>query len=261
MTTPLRELLLTDDPSARLGDLAKSNDLGDFEPALAALEMEIPKGYSHKNNWLHSLGALDRAIAREGGEPDLILRTAVLLHDIGKPDTCKFGKPGVVTFRNHETVGASMVKRILPQHGYSQEEIRTIQHLVRLHMRAYNFTETVWSESALRRLATDAGSEDNLDRLIKVFYSDLTSKRRDFVQKIEGGIARLEEAIAEVRAKDDRRALRPAIDGNELMALTGMKPGPEFGKLMKFLNSDEGVHLSREEALGELERRFGLAIG
>lgn len=252
----LKNFLLRDDPVSDLWRMVERGTVEELEPALAALKMEIPKGYHHKDNLGHTVRVLEKAISRETDGPDLILRTAAVLHDIGKPATRKFGKPGVVTFRNHEYVGAKQARNLLKEHGYTVAERDQIHHLITLHMRAYGFGDTKWTDSAVRRLATDAGSLEALDRLIVVFYSDLTSTNVKKVRKIEDGIKRLEEALARVREGDERRALRPAIDGNELMDLTGMRPGPEFGKLMKFLNSDEGVKLSREDALAALRVRF-----
>lgn len=252
----LKSFLLSPDPVAELWELVHSGDVAELEPALAALRMEIPKGYHHKDNLGHSVRVLQNAIAREKNGPDLTLRTAALLHDIGKPATREFGKPGEVTFRNHETVGARQSRSILKTHGYSSSERAQIERLISLHMRAFGFGEVNWTDSAVRRLATDAGSDEALDRLIIVFYADLTTTNEKKKRRIESGIARLEDALARVRALDERRALRPSLDGRELMELTGMKPGPAFGKLMKFLNSDAGVKLSRDEALAELRARF-----
>lgn len=257
----MKALLLAPDPVRELRELIRTDELRAFEPALADLKMAIPTGYHHKDNLDHSVRVLERAIEREANGPDLILRTAALLHDIGKPATRKFEGKGVVTFRNHETVGARQAQSRLKTHGYSKADRALIERLVALHMRAFGFGEVEWTDSAVRRLATDAGSIEALDRLIVVFYSDLTTKHERKRRRVEDGIARLEDALARVRAKDERAALRPALNGDELMALTGMKPGREFGQLMRFLNSDEGVTLTRDEALAELRVRFPEVAG
>ena len=257
----LRELLMSDDPSARVREMIRSNDLRDFEPALANLKMDIPCGYHHKDNLEHSIRVLDNAIERETDGPDLLLRTAALLHDIGKPQSRKFEGKGVVTFRNHEGIGARMVKPIMRAHGYDKADIEPVGTVIALHMRGYGFGDVQWTDSAVRRLATDAGSDVNLDRLIKVFYSDLTTKNKRQKAHVTNAVARLEDALYVVREKDARKALRPAIDGNEIMELFGLTPGRELGQIMRFLNSDEGVLLDRAQALEAIRERFGDLIG
>lgn len=254
--TPLRSLLLSDDPVRKLRELELADNLHALEPALAALHMEIPRGYQHKDNWEHSLRVLENAIAQEGSTPDLLLRTTALLHDIGKPATRKFGKPGVVTFRDHETVGARQARGLLTGHGYDKAERAMIGRLVSLHMRAYGFGEVAWSDSAVRRLTVDAGDEQAMGRLIVIFYSDLTTKNDRKRKRITEGIKKLESAIERVRVSDERLALRPALDGRELMELFGLSPGPELGRLTRFLSSEEGIYLSRAEALDALKLRF-----
>ena len=252
----LKDFLMQADPVSALRRLVATGTLKNLEPSLVALKMEIPCGYHHKDNLEHSIRVLERAIEREPAGADLVLRTAALFHDVGKPATRKFGRPGEVTFQNHAEAGAKMLKKILKRHGYTLEERAQIEQLVSLHMRAYGFGEAEWSDSGVRRLATDAGSQEALDRLIIIFYSDLTTKNDRKRLAVERGIARLETALARVRAADARKALRPALDGHELMELTGLRPGKELGSLMKFLNRDEMVGLPRDEALAALREAF-----
>lgn len=252
----MQALLMSDDPGRTLWELFNSGELREFEPSLQALHMPIPKGYHHKDNFDHSIRVLNRAIEREGDKPDLLLRTAALFHDVGKPATRKFEKNGVVTFWNHETVGSRQVRKILAGHGYSKRQIETISRLVALHMRAYGFSDTVWTDSAVRRLARDAGSDDALDKLLVLFVSDLTTKNDRKRRKIESGISRLGEAIQVVREKDERAAERPALDGYELMELTGLGQGRELGQMMRVLNQDDNIKLERAEALALLKNKF-----
>lgn len=252
----LKSFLLAPDPVEDLWKLVNRGDVRELEPALAALKMEIPKGFHHKDNLGHTVRVLERAIEREPNGPDLLLRTAAVLHDIGKPATREFGKPGVVTFRNHEAVGAKQSRKLLKTHGYSSAEREQIERLVFLHMRAYGFGDVAWTDSAVRRLATDAGSEETLDRLIVIFYSDLTTTKLHHRRKVEDGIAKLEDALARVRAKDERAALRPSIDGYAVMERTGLKPGRELGAIMKFLQTDEAIALPEAEAWAAVEARF-----
>lgn len=248
MTRSLKEILLGTDPVQELRDLIAKGVLGDLEPTLAELKMPIPAGYHHKDNLEHSLRVLQNAIDRETSGPDLILRTAALFHDIGKPATRAFGKRGVVTFTNHDVVGSKIVRKVLPKHGFSKADTDSVARLVFMHMRSHTF-KTGWSESAVRRLMTDAGSMEQMERLIVVFYSDATTKIDAKMAAIHGNVAALSAELMRVKAKDERAALRPALNGNEVAEILGLKPGRELGRIMKALNSDEHVGLGRDEAL------------
>lgn len=255
MKLSLKELLLSSDPVSELRSLIATGVLGDLEPTLAELKMPIPAGYHHKDNLEHSLRVLQNAIDREVNGPDLILRTAALFHDIGKPATRAFGARGSVTFTNHDVVGAKIVKRVLPRHGYSKKDIESIARLVHMHMRSHTF-KTGWSESAVRRLITDVGNVEQLDRLIAIFYSDATTKIDKKMASIHANVALLADELLRVRKKDARAALRPALNGNEVAEFLGLKPGPELGAVMKFLNRDENIGLSREDALLLVKENF-----
>lgn len=252
MTHTLKEILSSIKPVESLKALKAQGVLGDLEPTLAALEMPIPAGYNHKNNLEHSFQVLQNAIDREDDGMDLILRTAALFHDIGKPATRKFGKRGTVTFTNHDVVGAKIVRQILPNHGYSKAETDSVARLVYMHMRSHTF-KAGWSESAVRRLSTDAGSHKQLERLIVIFYSDATTKHDGKKTQIHSSVAGLYAELLRVKKSDERKALRPALDGIEVAKFLNIPFGPELGKVMKLLNSDENVHLSKEEAYLLLE--------
>lgn len=255
MTTKLREILAGSNPVQILRALRDSGTLSELEPTLAELLMPIPKGYNHKDNLEHSFVVLQNSIDREKDGADLILRTAALFHDIGKPATRKFGAKGSVTFTNHDVVGAKMVKSILPKHGYTKAEIKQISHLVLMHMRSHTF-KTGWTDSAVRRMITDAGSMEQLERLVVIFYADITTKSNDRKAGFHQSISSLSAEMEKVKIKDERRALRPALNGNEVAELMGLTPGVELGKMMKFLNKDENVGLGREEAIALLKSEF-----
>lgn len=252
MTRSLKAILLDTDPVQELRDLIALGILGDLEPTLAELKMSIPKGYHHKDNLEHSLRVLQNAIDRETNGPDLILRTAALFHDIGKPATRAFGPRGSVTFTNHDVAGSKIVRKVLPKHGFSKSDVDLIARLVFMHMRSHTF-KTGWSESAVRRLMTDAGSMEQMERLIVIFYSDATTKIDTKMAAIHRNVGLLFEELMRVKAKDDRAALRPALNGNEVAEILGLKPGRELGEVMKLLNRDENIGLSREEALELIE--------
>ena len=250
---PLRELLLGEAPTSVLRSLS-FEELRSYLPALADLKMSPPAGRDtcgHKDNLEHSFKVLENAIRLEEEGPDLILRTAALLHDIGKPATRSYSG-GRASFTMHETVGARMIPSVLKAEGYSKEEISLVVLLVSLHMRAFGFKYSVWTDSAVRRLVTDAGGWDNFAKLLKIFRSDLTTKNASHRRSVLAGIARLEEASRALIEKDARAARRPAINGNEVMEAFGLEPGPRLGRLMRFLNTDEGLSLTRDEALARL---------
>jgi poly(A) polymerase len=255
MTNALKDILAGPNPVKHLRDIHRAGKLHTLEPTLAELKMPIPAGYHHKDNLEHSFVVLQNAIDREKNGPDLILRTAALFHDIGKPATRKFGKNGSVTFTNHDVVGSKMVYSILPKHGYTKKEIKQIALLVFMHMRSHTF-KTGWSESAVRRLMTDAGSPEQMERLIAILYSDATTKIESKKASIHQNIGSLVNELNRVKKKDARGALRPALNGNEVAEMMGLKPGPELGAIMKFLNRDENIGLSREEAIALISENF-----
>lgn len=254
-TTAMKKILLGVDPVKELRELKANGELGNLEPTLMELLIPIPAGYHHKDNLEHSFNVLANAIARETSGPDLILRTAALFHDIGKPATRQFGPRGSVTFTNHDVVGARMVKSILPAHGYSRKEVEQVAALVFMHMRSHTF-KTGWTESAVRRMIVDAGSENQLERLIAIFYSDATTKsdtRRDGIHR---NVSLLSDELSKVKKKDERAKLRPALNGIEVAELLNLTPGPELGKVMRFLNEDKNIGLTKEETLALLEENF-----
>lgn len=252
----LKNILLSANPSETLREMMNDGTLREFEPALANLRMTIPQGFHHKDNFEHSLKVLDNAINREENGPDLILRAAALFHDIGKPATRKFGARKDVTFDGHEIVGASITHKVLTKHHFTKNEIREISLIVRLHMRSHGFTENDWTDSAIRRLIHDTGNIDTLHRLIIVFYADSTTANTKKLIAHRHVIDRLSEEINSVMKADERKRMRPALNGNEVMEIFHLEPGPELGRIMKFLNSDDGIMLSRENALKAIEKRI-----
>lgn len=252
----LRNILAGDNPGLVLRAMNQNGALVDLEPSIPALRMSIPAGYHHKDNFEHSIKVLENAVNRETNGVDIVLRTAALFHDIGKPATRKFGIKGLVTFENHEVVGARMVKTILRNHGYSKDEIKSVGSLVRLHMRSHNYDTASWTDAGVRRLLVDAG--DLFERLVVLFYSDVTSGHASKREKVYRSVDMLVEKATIVQETDARKLLRPAVDGNRIMSLYGLVPGRELGQVMKFLNTDEGVRLTETEALKMVETKFNL---
>lgn len=240
----LIDLMLADDPAAALRAAADAGRLDDLLPEVVALRDMDTRG-RHKNVYRHSLQVLTNAVALETEGPDLVLRLAALLHDIGKPATRKFrGKK--VTFQNHETVGARDARRRLAALGFSRAEVvQPVAHLVRLHMRLHGFAESAWTDSAVRRLITDADPE--LDRLLALMRADVTSGRPEQRRKMDRMYDRFAHRVKEVQARDSAAAVRPDLTGDQVMELLDLRPGPQVGEAMRFL-----LRLRKEEGpLGE----------
>lgn len=248
----LKQILLASNGGDILRGMHKRGELLDFLPALAELDINDARSHRHKNNFYHSVVVYEQA--RALGDPsDIVLLTAALLHDIGKKATRAFDAKGNPTFTSHEYVGAKMIRKVLKSHDYSNDEIKLIEELVKNHMRSFGFKVEKWTDSAVRRLATDVPHEEQLKRLLILFRADITTKNEAFKNTIDKNMRALADRIAEVKNADELKARRPAINGHELMELFDLTPGKELGALMKFLNSEEGLILSREEAILRIE--------
>lgn len=243
----LKTLILGDSPSSVLRKLHEEGELAKELKLLADLDISDQYSHKHKNNFFHSLKVLDSAIELEQHGPDLVLRTAALLHDVGKTATRRFVN-GKATFRSHETVGAKQVKGLLEIQGYGEEEILDIQELIANHMRSFGFNADLWTDSAIRRLSADISTQEQLERLFIIFKADVTTKYESKRNAIWVKADSLFKRIEEVRHKDALAARRPALNGHEVMALLDLSEGRELGRIMRFLNSEEGLALSREEA-------------
>jgi poly(A) polymerase len=221
-------------------------------PELPALRMEIDEHHQHKDVYAHSLTVLDQALALEDAGPDLVLRLAALLHDIGKPATRRHEDGGGVSFHHHEVVGAKLVRARLKALKYPKEVVEEVSRLTLLHLRFHGYGRGEWTDSAVRRYATDAGPL--LSRLHKLVRSDCTTRNKRRAAALARSYDLLEERIARIEAEEDLRAVRPDLDGNEIMRLLGLPPGPQVGQAWRFLKElrlDRGP-LPHDEAVAEL---------
>jgi poly(A) polymerase len=225
-------------------------------PEVPAMRLEIDEHHQHKDVYQHSLVVLDQAIDLEepGTEPDLVLRLAALLHDIGKPATRRHIAGGGVSFHHHEVVGAKMVRKRLRALRYPKDVIEDVAQLVYLHLRFHGYGRGEWTDSAVRRYVTDAGPL--LSRLHKLVRADCTTRNRRKAAALQRTYDGLEERIARIAAEEDLARVRPDLDGNEIMRLLDLPPGPLVGKAWRFLKElrlDRGP-LEHDEAVAELRR-------
>jgi poly(A) polymerase len=228
-------------------------------PEVPGMRLAIDEHHQHKDVYQHSLTVLEQAIDLETShepksEPDLILRLAALLHDIGKPATREFQEGGGVSFHHHEVVGAKMARKRLRALKYSKEIVDDVSQLVFLHLRFHGYGKGEWTDSAVRRYVTDAG--DLLPRLHKLVRADCTTRNKRKAAALQGSYDQLEERIARIAADEDLARVRPDLDGNEIMKLLGLPPGPLVGQAWKFLKElrlDRGP-LEHDEAVAELRK-------
>ncbi|MHA6786055.1 CCA tRNA nucleotidyltransferase [Pseudonocardia saturnea] len=223
-------------------------------PEVPAMRLAVDEHMQHKDVYVHSLVVLEQAIDRETDGPDLVLRLAALLHDIGKPATRRKEADGRVSFHHHEVVGAKMTRRRLRELRYPRSVIDEVAQLVFLHLRFHGYGDGAWTDSAVRRYVTDAGPL--LDRLHRLVRSDCTTRNRRRAAALQRSYDGLEERIAALREQEELDAIRPDLDGNAIMAILGIPAGPQVGKAYKHLLAVRMEHgpLTPAEAEAELRR-------
>lgn len=223
-------------------------------PEVPAMRLAVDEHMQHKDVYVHSLVVLEQAIERETDGPDLVLRLAALLHDIGKPATRRKEADGRVSFHHHEVVGAKMTRRRLRELRYPKAVVDEVAQLVFLHLRFHGYGNGAWTDSAVRRYVTDAGPL--LDRLHRLVRSDCTTRNRRRAAALQRSYDGLEERIAALREQEQLDAIRPDLDGNAIMEILGIPAGPLVGRAYKHLlavRMEQGP-LTRDEAEAELRR-------
>ncbi|MDJ0466156.1 CCA tRNA nucleotidyltransferase [Streptomyces sp. H27-C3] len=222
-------------------------------PELPALRLESDEHHRHKDVYEHSLTVLEQAIDLEEDGPDLVLRLAALLHDIGKPRTRRFEKDGGVSFHHHEVVGAKMTKKRMTELKYSNDLVRDVSTLVELHLRFHGYGTGEWTDSAVRRYVRDAGPL--LGRLHKLTRSDCTTRNKRKASALSRAYDGLEDRIAQLQEQEELDSIRPDLDGNQIMEVLGIGPGPEIGKAYKVLLELrlENGPMEREAAIAALK--------
>lgn len=256
----LTKLLLSDRPRAGVEALVESGLADIVFPEIPALQLEIDEHHRHKDVFEHTMIVLDRAIALETGPegpvpaPDLTLRLAALTHDIGKPKTRRFEPGGKVSFHHHDAVGAKMTRKRLKALRFDHHLVEDVSELVNLHLRFHGYVEEPWTDSAVRRYVKDAGPL--YERLNRLTRADATTQNRRKAMVFSSAMDEMEQRVRDLKEKEDFDAIRPDIDGNEIMTILGIAPGPEVGRAYKHMleyRLDNGP-VDHDTAVAELKR-------
>jgi poly(A) polymerase len=242
----LVRLLATDSPRSGLELLVETGLAEVVLPELPALQLESDEHAHHKDVYQHTLTVLDQALDEErrrhpGKAPDVVLRLAALLHDIGKPATRRFEAGGVVTFYHHDVVGAKLAKKRMKELRFDNETIDAVARLIELHLRFFGYADQAWSDSAVRRYVRDAGEQ--LERLHMLVRADVTTRNQRKADRLAFAYDDLENRIAVLAQHEELQAIRPELDGEQIMQILGIPPGRDVGAAYAFLlelRLDEG---------------------
>jgi poly(A) polymerase len=251
----LVKLVLAPQPRRGLRLLVSTGLAEQVIPELPALRLERDEHHRHKDVYEHSLTVLDRAIELESrlpsGGPDLVVRLAALLHDIGKPRTRRFLPDGSVTFHHHDMVGAAMARKRLRALRFSNDQVEAVTRLVELHLRFHGYGSGEWTDAGVRRYVRDAGAE--LERLHVLTRADCTTRNRRKAELLSRTYDDLEERIARLSEQEELAALRPDLSGTQIMEILGIGPGPLVGEAYRHLLELRTEHGPLGEARAQRE--------
>jgi poly(A) polymerase len=224
-------------PNPRMGiTLLVETGLADkFLPEIPKLKLEIDEHHHHKDVYEHTLTVLEQAIALEErlDGPNLTLRLAALMHDIGKPKTKELIPGGGVSFHHHEVVGSRMTKERLRTLRFDNHVIKDVAKLVFLHLRFHGYGNGEWTDSAVRRYVRDA--EGLLIHLHLLTRADCTTRNKKKAESLARIYDQLEERIVQLMEQEELNKIRPDIDGDEIMKILGVKPSPVVGEAYNYL--------------------------
>ncbi|HZD65617.1 MAG TPA: CCA tRNA nucleotidyltransferase [Acidimicrobiales bacterium] len=240
----LDKLVTVPRPSGGLALVVDTGLAEQFLPELPALALAQDPVQRHKDVLAHTLAVVDKT------SQDRVLRLAALLHDVGKPRTRSYG-PGGVSFHHHEVVGARMTRERMRALRYATQDIEDVSRLVELHLRFHTY-RMGWTDSAVRRYVRDAGPL--LSRLNELTRCDCTTRNAAKARALARRMDELERRIEKLGAEEELAAIRPDLDGNAIMAILGVRPGPVVGRALAHL-----LELRLEEGpLGEEAARARL---
>lgn len=235
----LERLLLSRRPRRGLELMVYTGVADVVLPELAALQHTVDEHRRHKDVYEHTLTVLEQAIDLETGPdgpvpgPDLVLRLAALMHDVGKPATRRFEPGGGVSFHHHELVGAKLTSKRLKELRFDKQTVKDVSRLVELHLRFHGYGEGAWTDSAVRRYVTDAGPL--LERLHRLTRADSTTRNQRKAMRLSAAYDDLEERIARLREEEELRSIRPDLDGSAIMEILQVPAGPVVGEAYRFL--------------------------
>lgn len=233
------KLLLARKPGVGLSFMVRNGLAGEFLPELPALELEQDPIHRHKDVLAHTIAVVEKT------SPEKILRLAALFHDVGKPRT-KEVTPSGVTFHHHDVVGAKMTRARMRSLRYSSQDVSDVSDLVFLHLRFHTY-QAGWTDSAVRRYVRDAGHL--LERLNELTLCDSTTRNHNKVLALRKRMEELEIRIVELKKQEELAAIRPEIDGDEVMSLLGIPPSKLVGEALDYL-----MEIRLEEGLIGRER-------
>lgn len=227
------KLMTLDHPALGLWFLVDTGLAEEFLPELPNLRLEQDPIHRHKDVLSHTIAVVENV--RRDAKPDFdfrITRLAALFHDVGKPRTRGYRKGTGVTFHHHDVVGARMTRERMQALRYSTDDVRRVSTLVDLHLRFHTY-KMGWTDSAVRRYVRDAG--DLLTELNVLTRCDCTTRNERRAQQLSRRMDELEERIVDLAAAEELKAMRPELDGNEVIAHLGIAPGPIVGRAMAYL--------------------------
>jgi poly(A) polymerase len=229
------KMLMSKNPRTGITILVETGLAEIVLPEIPKLRLEIDEHHHHKDVYEHSITVLEQAISHEDrlGGPNLIIRLAALLHDIGKPKTRNLIPGGGVSFHHHEIVGARLTKSRLKALRFDGDTIEKVETLVALHLRFHGYGDGEWTDSAVRRYVRDAG--DLLVHLHVLTRADCTTRNAKKAERLAKTYDGLEARIAKLMEEEELSRIRPDLDGAQVMKLLNIKPSAAVGKALDFL--------------------------
>ena len=248
------KMLMSKNPRTGITILVETGLAEIVLPEIPKLRLEIDEHHHHKDVYEHSITVLEQAISHEDrlGGPNLIIRLAALLHDIGKPKTRNLIPGGGVSFHHHEIVGARLTKTRLKALRFDGDTIEQVETLVALHLRFHGYGDGEWTDSAVRRYVRDAG--DLLVHLHVLTRADCTTRNAKKAERLAKTYDGLEARIAKLMEEEELSRIRPDLDGAQVMKLLDIKPSAAVGKALDYLLELRLEHgpLGEERATEEL---------
>jgi poly(A) polymerase len=251
----LSKILMSQNPRLGITILVDTTLADIVLPEIPKLRLEVDEHHHHKDVYEHSITVLEQAIEHEDrlGGPNLVIRLAALLHDIGKPKTRNLIEGGGVSFHHHEVVGARLAKKRLQELRFDGNTVEAVETLIALHLRFHGYGDGDWSDSAVRRYVRDAG--ELLTHLHVLTRADCTTRNKAKAARLAATSESLEARIAVLMEQEELSKIRPDLDGAQVMEILNLKPSRAVGQAMDFLmelrleRGQLGVEVATQELL------------